>query len=112
MAITTNLLIDQGSDFQAVIKLYSTPTTPLDLTNYSGTAQLRKSYESTTSTATFTVAIPVPSNGEIYLTMGHSSTAVLKYGRYVYDVLITDTSTGTKTRAVEGIVTVMPSVTR
>lgn len=112
MAITTNLTIDQGSDFQAVIKLYSTPTEPLDLTYYTGTAQLRKSYESTTSTATFGVSIPIPTNGEIYLTMDHGSTAALKYGRYVYDVLITDTSTGTRIRAVEGIVTVMPSVTR
>lgn len=112
MAITTNLTIDQGSDFQAVIKLYSTVNTPLDLTNYGGTAQLRKSYESTSASGTFTVAIPIPSNGEIYLTMSNSSTAALKYGRYVYDVLITDTSSGVKTRAVEGIVTVMPNVTR
>ena len=112
MAITTNLTIDQGSDFQAVIKLFSTPTQPLDLTNFIGTSVLRRSYESTTASGVFTVAIPVPGNGELYLSMDNSSTAVLKYGRYVYDVLISDTSTGTKTRAVEGIVTVMPQVTR
>jgi hypothetical protein len=112
MAITTNLIIDQGSDFQAVIKLYSTPTEPIDLTNYTATAELRKSYDSTSASGTFVVSIPQPGNGELYLTMGYSSTATLKYGRYVYDVLISDTSTGIKTRAVEGIVTVMPRVTR
>jgi hypothetical protein len=112
MAITTNLTIDQGADFQAVIKLYTSLSTPLDLTGYTGTAQLRRSYDSTTSSGAFTVAIPQPQNGEVYLTMTHSSTAVLKYGRYLYDVLISDTSSGTWTRAVEGIVTVMPRVTR
>jgi len=112
MAITSNLIIDQGTDFQAVIKLYSTNTSPLDLTNYNATAQLRKSYDSTTASGTFAVAIPIASNGELYLTMAASSSSGLKYGRYVYDVLITDTSTGVRTRAVEGIVTVMPSVTR
>lgn len=112
MAITTNLTIDQGTDFQAVIKLYDTLSTPLDLTGYTGTAQMRRSYDSTTASGVFTVAIPQPQNGEIYLTMDHSSTATLKYGRYVYDVLISTTSSGTYVRAVEGIVTVMPRVTR
>ena len=112
MAITSNLIIDQGTDFQAVVRLYSTNTAPLDLTNYSATAQLRKSYDSTTASGVFAVSIPIVSNGELYLTMAASSSTGLKYGRYVYDVLLTDTSTGVKTRAVEGIVTVMPSVTR
>ena len=112
MAITTNLTIDQGSDFQAVIKLFSTVNTPLDLTGFTGTAQMRKSYDSASSSGVFSVAIPQPQNGEIYLTMDHSSTASLKYGRYVYDVLIHDSGSGIYTRAVEGIVTVMPQVTR
>jgi hypothetical protein len=112
MAIQSNLIIDQGTDFQAVIKVYSDPTTPLNLTTYGATAQMRKSYDSVSSSGVFSVSIPVPSNGELYLTMSNSSTAVLKYGRYLYDVIITDTSTGIKTRAVEGIVTVMPRVTR
>ena len=112
MAIQSNLIIDQGTDFQAVIKVYSDATSPLDLTTYGATAQMRKSYDSVSSSGVFTVSIPVPSNGELYLTMSNSSTAALKYGRYLYDVIITDTSTGIVTRAVEGSVTVMPRVTR
>jgi len=112
MAITTNLTIDQGADFEAVIKLYSTNTEPLNLTNYGATAQVRRSYDSTTASATFAVSMPIPSNGELVLTMSSVTSAALKYGRYVYDVLITNSSTGTKTRAVEGIVTVTPRVTR
>jgi hypothetical protein len=112
MAITTNLTIDQGADFEAVIKLYSTNTEPLNLTNYGAVAQVRRSYDSTSSSAAFAVSMPIPSNGELVLTMASTTSAALKYGRYVYDVLITNSSTGTKTRAVEGIVTVTPRVTR
>lgn len=112
MAITTNLTIDQGSDFVATIKLYGTNTAPLDLTDYGAQAQLRKSYESATASASFNVSIPAPANGEIQLSLIGTTSAALKYGRYVYDVLITNSSTGIKTRAVEGIVTVTPNVTR
>ena len=38
-------------------------------------------------------------------------TGALDSGRYVYDLVITD-STGDKTRVVEGIATIKPSVTR
>jgi hypothetical protein len=112
MAITTNLSLDQGSDFQATITLYSNNTQLLDLTGYGAQAQLRKSYDSTTASGVFTVAITSPTLGQLVLSMASTSTAVLKYGRYLYDVLIINSSTGVKTRAVEGIVTVMPRVTR
>ena len=36
----------------------------------------------------------------------------MKAGRYVYDVEITKTSTGYKTRVIEGQVTVNPGVTQ
>jgi hypothetical protein len=73
---------------------------------------MRKSYESTTASAVFVVTMPVPANGEIQLNLHGTTSAALKYGRYVYDVLITNSSNGVKTRAVEGIVTVTPNVTR
>jgi hypothetical protein len=46
------------------------------------------------------------------LSLTDTATASLRAGRYVYDIIITDTSTGVKTRAAEGIVSVMPGVTR
>lgn len=112
MAIQQNLVMEQGADFQAVIKLYQDNITALDLSGYTGESDVRRSYDSVSATTTLTVAIPVPSNGELYLTLLATSTSVIKAGRYVYDVLITNTSTGTKIRAVEGILTVTPGVTR
>lgn len=112
MAIQQNLILEQGADFQAVIKLYQDNISPLDLTGYAGSAQMRRSYDSVSSSAVLAVAIPIPTNGEIYLTLAAASSENIRYGRYLYDVLITDTSTGVKTRAVEGIITVTPRVTR
>jgi hypothetical protein len=112
MALSQNLILEQGTDFQAVIKLYADNVTPLDLTGYSASSQMRRSYDSTTASATLTVSIPIPSNGELYLTLPAGSSTGIKYGRYLYDVVLNLTSTGTLTRAVEGIITVTPRVTR
>lgn len=104
--------MEQGADFQAVIKLYQDNVSALNLTGYTGVAQMRRSYDSVSSSAILAVSIPIPANGEIYLTLSAVSSSSIRYGRYLYDVLITDTSSGIKTRAVEGIITVTPSVTR
>jgi hypothetical protein len=50
-------------------------------------------------------------NGEITLSVSAANTSVLTPGRYVYDVKITSPD-DIVTRVVEGIVTVLPSVTR
>lgn len=49
--------------------------------------------------------------GQITMAMDSANTSNVTPGRYVYDVLITSDS-GVKTRIIEGIVTVLPSVTR
>ena len=50
-------------------------------------------------------------NGEITMAMTAANTANLTAGRMVYDLLITS-PTSVKTRVVEGIATILPSVTR
>ena len=71
---------------------------------------LRKSYYSSTATD-FTVAISDAAGGEITMTLTAANTANLTPGRYVYDLLITS-PVSVKTRVVEGIATILPSVTR
>ena len=48
--------------------------------------------------------------GQIQLSLGNSVTTAMKAGRYVYDVVITST-TGQKTRVLEGSVSVLEGVT-
>ena len=71
---------------------------------------MRKSFYSSTAN-NFTATITDSAAGEITLTMTASETASLKPGRYVYDLLITDDA-GTKSRIVEGIVSVTPGSTQ
>ena len=71
---------------------------------------MRKSFYSSTAN-NFTATVTGNANGQITLTMTAAETANLTPGRYVYDLLITDGS-GSKSRVIEGIVSVLPGTTR
>ena len=110
MASISNIFIDQGADFTTTVTVTDSNGDAVSLAGYSVAAQIRKTFLSSTSTA-FTASISNASAGEITISLTDSQTTSLEAGRYVYDVLIT-ASGGTKTRVVEGQVTVNPSVTR
>ena len=111
MATTYNLAIDQGTDFSNTFTLKDSSNTVRNLTGYTGKAQLRRSYASTSNVA-FTINIASPTNGNVVVTLSNAVTANLKYGRYFYDLELTLTSANTIERAFEGIATVFPEVTR
>ena len=111
MATISNLFIDQDADFSTTVTVNDSSDSPLDLTGYTAVGMIRKSYSSSTSTS-FTIASVDPrTSGQITMTLTDVQTGALDSGRYVYDLVITD-STGDKTRVVEGIATIKPSVTR
>lgn len=111
MATISNLFIDQDADFTTTVTVNDSNGSALDLTGYTALAMIRKTYQSSTST-TFTSAFVSPrTTGQITISLTDVQTAALEDGRYVYDLVITDAS-GTKTRVVEGIATVNPSVSR
>jgi hypothetical protein len=107
MATKANISIDQGTTFNTEIALTDDGGNPLDLTDYTGESQIRRWYTSSNAVA-FTVNLD---SGNIFLSLSANSSANLVYGRYVYDVILTD-SHGTVTRVVEGIVTVTPRVSK
>ena len=111
MATISNLFIDQDADFTTTVTVNDSNGTALDLTSYTALAMIRKTYQSSTAT-TFTSAFVSPrTTGQITISLTDTQTAALDDGRYVYDLVITDAS-GNKTRVVEGIATVTPSVSR
>jgi hypothetical protein len=111
MATISNIFIDQGSTFTTTVTVADGEGSPVDLTSYTALAQIRKTYESTTATA-FTVEFDDDrTTGQITISLTDSQTSTLDAGRYVYDLLITDVNS-VKTRVVEGIATVNPSVSR
>lgn len=108
MAIKSNLVIDQGSDYTVTVNLTDENGDALDLTDYTGRAQMRKSPTATTK-KDFTVA--VNEAGSITLSMTSAYTAAITAGRYMYDAEIIS-SANAVTRVIEGIVTVTPEITR
>jgi len=110
MAQISNLVIDQGADFSVEIQYKNDDGTVKDITGYTARSQMRRSYYSTSNTA-FTAAITNASIGQLELSLTSNQTNSLKSGRYVYDVEVVDTSSKV-TRILEGIVTVMPGVTK
>ena len=110
MAIYSNIIIDQGSDFTTEIEVEDVTGNVADLTGFSGAGQIRKTFASTTKTD-FLTTISNPTTGKVKISLTSTITNSLKAGRYVYDVEVTSSS-GVITRIVEGQVTITPGVTR
>ena len=109
MALKANIIVDQRTDFYTAINLVDDEENSLNLTGYTGNGQIRKTYTSSNS-VNFGINLQT-SNGIIELTLTHAQSANLEAGRYVYDVVLTNTG-NVSSRIVEGIVTVTPRVTR
>jgi hypothetical protein len=108
MASKANLTIDQGTTFTTTITITDDDGTALNLNGYTGAAQIRKHYTSSSSVS-FVVSITA-ATGEVTLSLSADATGNLVAGRYVYDCELTNS--GTVSRVLEGIVTVTPQVTR
>ncbi len=107
-----NLVVNSGSDFSQSFTLEGSETnSSLNLTNYTVQSQMRKWAGSSTATS-FTASVENPStSGRILIGLTAAQTKTIKPGRYVYDVVITD-SFGVKNRVIEGMVLVTEGVTR
>jgi len=110
MATISNLFVDAGSDYSNIITVSSTNGQPLNLSGYTVASQMRKSYSSSTVYA-FTASVYDAANGKVRLQLSASASSAIPAGRWLYDVEITSAS-GTKTRVVEGIVTITPQITQ
>jgi hypothetical protein len=110
LAAFSEITIEQGATFNTIVNVDDSSGNAINLYAYSANSQMRKSYYSSTA-YTINSSVTGTANGEITLSMTAANTANLSAGRYVYDLKITS-PTNTVTRVVEGIATVLPSVTR
>ena len=111
MGAYADLTIDQGTDFESTFDLVQDDGTPIDVTGYTFSGQVRKTYYSTNTAAIFTVSVINPFSGNTVLKIDAANTSNIPAGRYVYDIKMIDTA-NTTTMVVEGIITVTPQVTR
>jgi hypothetical protein len=110
MAILANIFIDQGANFAITVDVTDINGAVLNMAGYTASAQMRKTYSSSTASATFVTSINA-AGGQVTLTLDDSVTTTIEPGRYVYDLVATD-SGGLSTRVVEGQAIVTPGVTR
>jgi hypothetical protein len=110
VATIANIFIDQGSDYSNIITVTASNGQSLNLSGYTVASQLRKSYQSSTS-YTFTSSVYDTATGKIRLQLSSNQSQEIPAGRWLYDVEITSSS-GTKTRVVEGVATVSPQITQ
>ncbi len=111
MAAYVEITIEQGANLTSTVTVNDTQGDSVNLSTYSASAQLRKSYYSS-SANTLTATITGNANGQITLSMTAANTSSLTPGRYVYDLIITNSVDNSVTRVVEGTAVVLPSVTR
>ena len=106
-----NLVIDQGTDFSQTFNLESsTSNAALNLTGYTASSQLRK-HAASSKWYDFTVSFPDRASGQIKISLTDTITARVKPGRYIYDIILTDSS-GSKERVVEGSALVREGATK
>lgn len=103
-----NLTIEKGTDFEATFNVTNTDGSVFSLSNYSTSAKIRKHPTSAISQS-FSTSITV-ATGEIKITMGAATTALLSPGRNYYDVIITHASSGKIIKVFEGSIIVSETI--
>lgn len=107
-----NLNINTDTTFTQNFTLSADNGTALDLSNYEINSQIRKHPQSSSYVNFITTAVSPPSSGVIKISLSPESTTSLKTGRYLYDIIITNTITGEKQRVIEGSAIISKSITR
>lgn len=105
-----NLLVERGANFLVSIVLDDVYGENYDLTGFTATSQLRKSYYAANASGAFDTTIDYTTS-TVSLSLAANTSANIAPGRYVYDTILTDGSHNV-VRVLEGIVEVSPSVSR
>lgn len=113
---TINIVMDQGANYSRGFSPYPSPESSniIDLDgNHFANAQIRQSAFHTDSVLTFTTQITHTGGPDLVTISANSvQTSQVKAGKYLYEIVLTDATLdgNPKTRIVEGLVTVSPSV--
>jgi len=103
-----NLTINTHSDFSENLELFQTGGNRTNLTGYTAQSQMRKHPDSSTAHS-FVIGITSAIDGELTLSMSDTTTADIKPGRYMYDLMLIRPN-GDKTIVVEGMVNVRSGI--
>ena len=107
-----NILVEQGATFSKTLTIYSSGTTPLNLTGKTLRGKMRYKHQdaSACATFTFTAANQSTNPGVVTMALSATETDAITQTRAVYDVELVDGTT--VTRLLEGQVFVSLNATR
>lgn len=94
------------------VTLEDAASDPINLTSYALTGQIRRTYKSTTATNFSLLNVGDPSGGVIRILLPGNVSAAMKAGRYVYDIYATSVSQSKTYKVLEGMLEIVPGVTR
>jgi hypothetical protein len=106
-----DLFIEQGEDFSASISLDNYNNTIFNLNNYIAKADISQSYWSANTTASFSTVIDA-NNGIVTISLDADTTQTLIRSKYVYDLFLTNSLGGERSKVLEGMIYIEPSVTK
>lgn len=117
---TTNvydIIVDQGATLLRSIGLKNAAKKSVPLNGYTGVMEIRylktESPDVILTLTTENGGIEVnPTAGTVLIIASPAQTAAISPGKYVYDLEMTETSTGTVTKVIQGNLTVRPEVTK
>lgn len=99
---TVNIVIEQDADFSTTYSLKRGDGSPLDLTNYTFSAAMKKWSESSGRVSFATTANGSPQTGKLTITLTSAQTGIITAGRYNYDILVTNVSSNITTKVITG----------
>jgi hypothetical protein len=108
MTTRVPLTIDQGTTFTYVFALTDDNGVPIISDGLTANAAMRKSYAASNSVV-FTTSV---ANGEVTIFLTPVQTANIDAGRYVYDVITTDSVANVVSKPIDGVATVKSTATR
>jgi len=113
VSVTKNLFIDQGTDFTYSLTATDSTGAVIGITHgsvgYTASAQLRRSYYSSTSTSF--IASITGGTGGIQVALGATTSSAMKPGRYVWDLEL-QYPNGSVVRLRQGMASIDPEVTK
>ena len=107
-----DLEVAQGATFSLTLTIQDSTGTAINLTSYTGAAQIRRNYGDSSAVVAFTVTFTDRTNGIVTISLTSTQTAALTANqKCVWDMTLTDGSS-TVSRILQGNVTISPRVTR
>jgi hypothetical protein len=102
--MNSNIYVERGTYFEQEISYNG-----LNFTGYTYTGRIKKLYTDTLA-VNFTIIIKPLDNTKLILSLSNSDTLPLTPNKYQYDVVITETANGRKTKIRNGFVFLLSTI--